>query len=82
MHFILEEQSKPGEVCVCIYLGDGMTDWELHDMQQVPYASRLENKINLGFGRKSIERILVIPQVSKAVVLCGNDHVLGRWKYM
>ncbi|KAJ8655866.1 hypothetical protein O0I10_008530 [Lichtheimia ornata] len=51
LHFILEEQSKPGEV---------------------PYASRLENKINLGFGRKSIERILVIPQVSKAVVLCDS----------
>ncbi|KAI7862980.1 hypothetical protein BDF14DRAFT_1745752 [Spinellus fusiger] len=38
----------------------------------VPYASRLERKINLGFGKKSVERILVLPQVSKAVVLCDS----------
>lgn len=65
--------------CVYVLVMDTLviTDGDRHDIQQVPYASRLENKINLGFGRKSIERILVIPQVSKAVVLCGNDHVLG-----
>ncbi|KAI7847334.1 hypothetical protein BDC45DRAFT_542029 [Circinella umbellata] len=40
--------------------------------QEVPYASQLENKINLGFGRKPVERILILPQVSKAVVLCDS----------
>ncbi|KAI9491304.1 hypothetical protein BDB00DRAFT_509529 [Zychaea mexicana] len=40
--------------------------------EEVPYASRLENKINLGFGRKPVERILVLPQVSKAAVLCDS----------
>ncbi|KAI8342937.1 CNH domain-containing protein [Chlamydoabsidia padenii] len=38
----------------------------------MPYVSRLENKIFLGYGKKSVERILVIPQVSKAVVLCDS----------
>ncbi|KAL0078710.1 hypothetical protein F4703DRAFT_1796795 [Phycomyces blakesleeanus] len=42
------------------------------DQADVPYASRLERKINLGFGKKSVERILVLPQVSKAVVLCDS----------
>ncbi|KAI8139926.1 hypothetical protein BJV82DRAFT_625529 [Fennellomyces sp. T-0311] len=40
--------------------------------EEVPYASRLESKVNLGFGRKPVERILVLPQVSKAVVLCDS----------
>ncbi|RUS20562.1 hypothetical protein BC937DRAFT_94937 [Endogone sp. FLAS-F59071] len=39
--------------------------------QDAPYKFRFEAKHNLGFGRK-VERILVIPQVSKAVVLCGT----------
>ncbi|KAI8384808.1 uncharacterized protein BYT42DRAFT_603782 [Radiomyces spectabilis] len=38
----------------------------------IPYVSKLENRINLGYGKKSVERILVIPQVSKAVVLCDS----------
>ncbi|KAI9308017.1 hypothetical protein BJ944DRAFT_260999 [Cunninghamella echinulata] len=38
----------------------------------IPYCSRLENRIDLGYGKKSVERILVIPQVSKAVVLCDS----------
>ncbi|CAO3630338.1 unnamed protein product [Cunninghamella echinulata] len=38
----------------------------------IPYCSRLENRIDLGHGKKSVERILVIPQVSKAVVLCDS----------
>ncbi|KAI8093371.1 uncharacterized protein BX664DRAFT_357822 [Halteromyces radiatus] len=38
----------------------------------VPYVSKLQNKIFLGYGKKSVERILVIPQVSKAVVLCDS----------
>ena len=35
------------------------------------YASRLEAKINLELGRKVVEKIIVLPQVSKAIVLCG-----------
>ncbi|CAO3595317.1 unnamed protein product [Absidia cylindrospora] len=42
------------------------------EISSIPYVSRLENKIFLGYGRKSVERILVIPQVSKAVVLCDS----------
>ncbi|KAI7897305.1 vacuolar sorting protein 39 domain 2-domain-containing protein [Mucor mucedo] len=36
------------------------------------FSTRLENTINLGFGKRSVERILLIPQVSKAVVLCDS----------
>ncbi|CAO0793490.1 unnamed protein product [Mucor circinelloides] len=36
------------------------------------FSTRLENTIHLGFGKKSVERILLIPQVSKAVVLCDS----------
>ena len=35
------------------------------------YVSRLEAKINLELGRKVVEKIMVLPQVSKAIVLCG-----------
>ncbi|KAI9031812.1 hypothetical protein CLU79DRAFT_730299 [Phycomyces nitens] len=45
------------------------------DQVDVPYASKLKRRINLGFGKKPVERILVLPQVSKAVVLC--DSVLS-----
>ncbi|KAK4513889.1 uncharacterized protein ATC70_005896 [Mucor velutinosus] len=36
------------------------------------FSTRLENTIHLGLGKKSVERILLIPQVSKAVVLCDS----------
>ncbi|RCH94337.1 hypothetical protein CU097_012873 [Rhizopus azygosporus] len=35
-------------------------------------TTRLERTINLGYGKKSVERILLIPQVSKAIVLCDS----------
>ncbi|KAI8346357.1 hypothetical protein EDC96DRAFT_521434 [Choanephora cucurbitarum] len=35
-------------------------------------ATRLENTINLGLGKRIVERILLLPQVSKAVVLCDS----------
>ncbi|GAN02424.1 transforming growth factor-beta receptor-associated protein 1 isoform X1 [Mucor ambiguus] len=36
------------------------------------FSTRLKNTIHLGLGKKSVERILLIPQVSKAVVLCDS----------
>ncbi|SAM07114.1 hypothetical protein [Absidia glauca] len=42
------------------------------DTASMPYVSRLVDKIFLGYGKKSVERILVIPQVSKAAVLCDS----------
>ncbi|KAL1917008.1 uncharacterized protein VTP21DRAFT_5206 [Calcarisporiella thermophila] len=35
--------------------------------------SRLVEKLNLGFGKKIVERISLLPQISKAVVLCDSS---------
>lgn len=39
---------------------------------EAQYVSRFEAKINLELGRKVVEKIMVLPQVSKAIVLCGT----------
>ncbi|KAI8994624.1 hypothetical protein BDB01DRAFT_846646 [Pilobolus umbonatus] len=36
------------------------------------FKTKLESIIDLGLGKKPVERILLIPQVSKAVVLCDS----------
>ncbi|CAM0141457.1 hypothetical protein VKS41_003834 [Umbelopsis sp. WA50703] len=36
------------------------------------YSSRLDAKINLELGKKVVEKIVVLPQVSKAMVLCDS----------
>ncbi|KAG1471819.1 hypothetical protein G6F56_001908 [Rhizopus delemar] len=41
-------------------------------------TTRLENTINLGYGKKSVERILLVPQVSKAIVLCAEEGRIGE----
>ncbi|KAG1170351.1 hypothetical protein G6F70_007735 [Rhizopus microsporus] len=41
-------------------------------------TTRLERTINLGYGKKSVERILLIPQVSKAIVLCAEEGRIGE----
>ncbi|KAG1464110.1 hypothetical protein G6F46_003095 [Rhizopus delemar] len=41
-------------------------------------TTRLENTINLGYGKKSVERILLMPQVSKAIVLCAEEGRIGE----
>jgi hypothetical protein len=45
------------------------TPWLQNEAQ---YVSRFEAKINLELGKKVVEKIMVLPQVSKAIVLCGN----------
>ncbi|KAI7898929.1 uncharacterized protein BX663DRAFT_228961 [Cokeromyces recurvatus] len=40
--------------------------------QDKTLATQLESTINLGLGKKPVEKILLIPQVSKAVILCGK----------
>ncbi|KAI8640536.1 vacuolar sorting protein 39 domain 2-domain-containing protein [Parasitella parasitica] len=61
-----------------LYCGtsDGVVlHYSLEDSSSSPdksFSTRLENTIHLGIGKKSVERILLIPQVSKAVVLCDS----------
>ncbi|CAO3664445.1 unnamed protein product [Umbelopsis vinacea] len=39
---------------------------------EAQYVSRFEAKINLELGKKVVEKIMVLPQVSKAIVLCDS----------
>ncbi|GAA5809917.1 hypothetical protein MFLAVUS_003332 [Mucor flavus] len=45
---------------------------EDHSSPNKTFSTQLENTIHLGLGKRSVERILLIPQVSKAVVLCDS----------
>ncbi|KAI8988123.1 hypothetical protein BDF20DRAFT_970210 [Mycotypha africana] len=42
----------------------------LYKALQSSSPTRLENRIHLNLGKKSVEKILLLPQVSRAVVLC------------